>query len=112
MKTLVAAAICFLTVLSPPKAWAYTGNELWGLCSSRDTHLQNGCAGNLYGILTTLLWLNNSGDLPHGFCPPRNFTVQQIIDVAQGYVRDHPGQRHHPAPLLVLMSLWEAFPCR
>ena len=44
-------------------------------------------------------------------CPENSVTNQQAQDVIIKYLRDHPENRHLPAPSLIALALHDAFPC-
>jgi hypothetical protein len=47
-----------------------------------------------------------------GFCPPKEGTRWQLVQVFERYADNPPGQLHLTFGEVVVMALFEAFPCR
>jgi hypothetical protein len=45
------------------------------------------------------------------FCLPRGVTRKQAAEVVRSYVQTRAKDRHHPASVLALLALREAWPC-
>lgn len=107
MKRLVLTCLCLLAATPAHANNVYfMGNNLFSLCEgqARDADF---CKGFILGAYDSYVMMFGK----QLFCMPGESTGQQIVDVAIGYLRNHPETRHEVATNLVLKSLQEAFPC-
>jgi hypothetical protein len=45
------------------------------------------------------------------YCAPQGSTLKQAADIACQYMKEHPGERHYTASVLVTFALKKAWPC-
>lgn len=91
---------------SPARAGFYSGNELLVFCTDAEVPV---CLGYIAGVADLL---NDGLILPTWKqCIPENANLGQIKDVVVRYLTDHPQDRHYSAWSLVVMGIFEAFPC-
>lgn len=105
-----------------------TGNDLYGLCSSRHVPTsQSACNFYTFGVLDgitlgTYSAERRNGDQDEliklsdvdrlsGFCIPNEIARAQATDIFARYLEENPHERHHTAERLVLNAMREAFPC-
>jgi hypothetical protein len=98
-----------------------SGNQLFDLCSHYKTNKAKGelgvaCFMYISAVAQTLIVvqtfvLNDDTRTMQSPCAGKSVTEEQIADVVVKWLDDHPEKRDLPAPLLVMKSLNEAFPC-
>lgn len=103
------ATFALAAVLQNAPVLAITGNDIWEVCtlsSGQGSACRSYVAGVLdtYATFETLLESEN-------YCIPERATYDQVSDVVVAFLRDNPGQRHHPGALLVLMAARDGFDC-
>jgi hypothetical protein len=58
------------------------------------------------------LVLQKDGPNLMGFCPPKEGTRWQLVQIFERYADNHPEHLHLTFGEVVVMALFEAFPCR
>ena len=100
--TLLAASTC--------SAQDNTSANFWlKMCASDapDVHL---CSAFLLGVHEFNRLLPAMGQ-PREFCPPQQTTMAQHGAVVVKFLRERPGELHHPFIMLALAALKETWPC-
>lgn len=101
----------------PLQAAFLDGNSLYAECSAPQGDAvyyskASRCMGYILGVyddMMVMLQLQYRREA----CAPSGVTAGQIVDIVTKYLRDNPQERHMPAPMLVRIALFEAFPaCR
>lgn len=99
-------------------ASAITGNELKSICTK--SALDNECAIFVHGItegMDFVFWLlaasrSKAGEnVTRPFCVPDTVTAAQLASIVKKQMDARPEVLHHPAQLVVLNALEDAFPC-
>jgi hypothetical protein len=86
----------------------YSGNEMWDYCSSvPGSWNRTFCVAYVAGINDRDALLG----LPPVYCAPAGTRIDQLADVAENYLRDHPENRQQEAAILILQSFQAAWPC-
>ena len=117
MRILIAASILLAVLAVEARAETDTqsGNYWSGLCSSNSSYDQGACIGFVIG-------LTGLGDEAFdfdgekvfkkmGICIPTGATNGQARDIFVQYMARNPGERHQPAPKLLVRALQETYPC-
>jgi hypothetical protein len=82
-----------------------SGNKLLLLCNKGGSSWQHGlCAGYIIGVADAF-------DDKGPFCLAQGVAMQQIVDIAVQWLRNHPERRQFLASSLVSIALNEKFPC-
>jgi len=113
---LSAVGLCFsqTVVSAQPRGSFIDGNALNGWCQSYSTKGYNPeealdaghCLGYVAGVVDAV-----GGDNPQHFCLPQSpVQMNQFVDIAKLYLRDHPESRHLPAADLIRAAVAEKFP--
>jgi hypothetical protein len=100
-------------------AAAKTGNTLYQECSA-PLSTQEGlvsrisCAAYIDGVADTEMALSvplKEAKATKGICRPAGVTLEQMIDVVAQFLTSRPSRRAEPASQLVLVALFNAWPC-
>ena len=86
-----------------------TGNTLYKLCSSATDVQQATCVGYLVGGYD--MFVMNAQRWKQSLCIPKDVSIGQVAEVVKKYLVVHPEERHFQAPVIVLLSLAEAWTC-
>lgn len=69
------------------------------------------CSGYLLGLIDGTVIARRDGAFPH-FCPPEDgLTVEQLLPLFLGWVKDHPGAATAPARRTLRQALQAVYPC-
>jgi hypothetical protein len=92
------------------------GPNLYEACVTAHRGSIEDRACNLYlsGISTGFYLAQQVYGAGGHFCFPNEeaLDVRQVRAITEKYLRDHPEKMHEKAPLLVLLALAQAFPCK
>ncbi len=107
MKTFFIAVISGFLFIVPKNLEAsfYTGNEMYGYCTSKRTDETLLCLGLVTGYYEGMQ-LSMTCD---GYSP--KITTGQLHAIVVKYMNDHPDKRHLPSAALAIRSFVEAFAC-
>jgi hypothetical protein len=113
-----ACALGLSAIIASGPCFATTGADLLRSCREVDrpagSRAASGyCMGYVSGALDGWLTAQGSG-APTVICVPRQqrVTNEQLALIVAKDLRDHPGDLHEPANVLVLAAFIRAFPCR
>ncbi len=105
---LICNLILLSDVLSQQPASALKGNELIYYCEASPSDFDKGfCAGFVTSAWNDFL----SARERRYHCDPPNATFEQVAQVVQKYLADHPEELHEEALILIFHALDDAFLC-
>ena len=111
------ATVCAFLISSPRSAHAFTGLELLRQCEGREPE-----GRGALGEIICLAYLNGIIDgyqvgtirldaTQRPLCPPADGIVnEQMKLIVEKWLRDHPGDLHLPARVLVVIALAQGVP--
>jgi hypothetical protein len=113
MRFLLPAALAVAPLTGFAQGTFWTGNDLLTRCGDSTMPGTLVCLTYLQGVADTMIVAQTpkGGIMGWRACIPAGVQASQLRDVATRFLREHPEQRHSPAPSLVAMSLAQAFPC-
>lgn len=105
LKAIVIVTAILLSFSAPSKAEFYTGNEMYGYCTSKKELLAGMCIGLAGGYFDGFIGAFRCN------IPTENVTIKQVQDIIMQYLTQHPELRHLQAVLLAYRSFVIAFDC-
>lgn len=95
------------------------GNQLLPACQATiraidgtggTTHSTGYCLGVVHGVSDMLAIYKDK--LPVKFCVPSTISYGQSVRIVTKYLQDNPAMLNNHDPLLVLLALQDAYPCK
>lgn len=89
---------------------AIDGNFL-AACRKDQINGLDDCRAYVVGVMDGIAYSSIANNTPIPYCAPPGVSGAQARDIAIDYARKHPEHRHHPAHVIIPVSLAKVFPC-
>lgn len=113
MRVLMVAAFFVMTLPAVGQpTHSQTADKLHSNCSNKMTPAaRTYCMGFIEGVIRTLDMMAERDMTLRSFCPPRNATIGQLMDVVTKALNDAPQARHVEAEMFVHAVMVSVYPC-